>query len=582
MAANLNMTSFSPDTLVIPTPSSLSSSESRLTASISLTPYVLSLRTPFGTSHSASTQRTNALLTLNIQTGDEAVIESYGEVGLPPKKVGCYDSDDTDVRNHTETWWTSAVEQLTKDTCCLGQVYDPLTNVPARYCQPLRNQIASLRQVVAQASSGTSNTNTSTNTNPLSSSSLQQLFILHLFSSLDSYLASKPPTSTDAAFRCLVECTLFDAWGRIIQLPLSNMFGAEGRSSSNDNASDPATSSPSPSAAAPTSSALSLPSHPLPRSFYTVGMDSLDAMLANLDWGLDYTAFIKVKVDHRVDFLQELLPKIIDKMRNKFGDEGDDCGETPGFKISIDANAAWSDASVALRFLDVLRPFARYIHMVEQPFPLFRAKPIYVKLNEEQRNQARQQKTYNTNGEESDHHDGAAAAASSSNDPSSIRMKVVNGSWTLLSDAEFSSWIPVCHAFAEAGLPIYADESICTVEDVRALRPILSGVNVKLEKAGGYRRALSLLHVARHELRVDTWMGVMVGSSLNSTQACALMPFVLPHRMGDMDGALLTATETDRFQGGMAWDKGGRGTIRMEQLSKGGAGCMLKADVDKQ
>jgi hypothetical protein len=50
-----------------------------------LEPMVLDLAQAFGTSHSKTTQRTNALVTVSI--GD---VSGYGESGLPPKKRGIY------------------------------------------------------------------------------------------------------------------------------------------------------------------------------------------------------------------------------------------------------------------------------------------------------------------------------------------------------------------------------------------------------------------------------------------------------------------------------------------------------------
>lgn len=43
----------------------------------------------------------------------------------------------------------------------------------------------------------------------------------------------------------------------------------------------------------------------------------------------------------------------------------------------------------------------------------------------------------------------------------------------------------------------------------------MHGVNVKMEKAGGIRGALIAANKA-HELGLQVWIGVMVGSSLNS------------------------------------------------------------------
>jgi hypothetical protein len=55
------------------------------TCRLRLEPMVLDLAQAFGTSHSKTTQRTNALVTVSI--GD---VSGYGESGLPPKKRGIY------------------------------------------------------------------------------------------------------------------------------------------------------------------------------------------------------------------------------------------------------------------------------------------------------------------------------------------------------------------------------------------------------------------------------------------------------------------------------------------------------------
>lgn len=58
---------------------------SGLECTLTLQPMPLEMALPFGTSHSVTTSRTNALIsaTLDGKTG-------YGECGLPPKKKGIY------------------------------------------------------------------------------------------------------------------------------------------------------------------------------------------------------------------------------------------------------------------------------------------------------------------------------------------------------------------------------------------------------------------------------------------------------------------------------------------------------------
>jgi L-alanine-DL-glutamate epimerase-like enolase superfamily enzyme len=209
-------------------------------------------------------------------------------------------------------------------------------------------------------------------------------------------------------------------------------------------------------------------------------------------------------------------------------------------RISIDANSAWPSAKVAWEFLDMLKPFAAHICMVEQPFPLFRACPAYVDVE----------------------------AAKSGK-----RMQVQDGKYVDLPDETVESWAAAVKAYGEANLPIYADESICSVADLHALRPLLHGVNIKMEKAGGYRGALKLMEAARAD-GVRVWLGSMVGSSPSSSQAAHLLPLATPDCWGDLDGSLLTAESSDKFTGGMLWTQDGKGSIGMAQAY--GTACTRK------
>jgi L-Ala-D/L-Glu epimerase len=100
-------------------------------------------------------------------------------------------------------------------------------------------------------------------------------------------------------------------------------------------------------------------------------------------------------------------------------------------------------------------------------------------------------------------------------------------------------------------LPLYADESVQTVADLRKFAGLVQGVNIKLLKFGGFSGALELLAVAR-ELGCGTLLGSMIESSIGVTAAA--------HLAGgfdwiDLDGHLYL--ENDDFEG-LFYDPEGR------------------------
>ncbi|HEX9037056.1 MAG TPA: dipeptide epimerase [Ktedonobacterales bacterium] len=92
-------------------------------------------------------------------------------------------------------------------------------------------------------------------------------------------------------------------------------------------------------------------------------------------------------------------------------------------------------------------------------------------------------------------------------------------------------------------VPIIADESCVTVEDIPAMVGVVDGVNIKLMKCGGIHHALKMIHTARaHHLKV--MLGCMIESSLAITAAAHLSPLV---DYADLDGHLLISD--DPFEG---------------------------------
>ncbi len=88
-------------------------------------------------------------------------------------------------------------------------------------------------------------------------------------------------------------------------------------------------------------------------------------------------------------------------------------------------------------------------------------------------------------------------------------------------------------------IPVFADEACLRAASIPALAGAFHGVNVKLDKAGGLREALRMIHTARAcGLRV--MLGCMISSSASTTAAAHLSPLV---DFADLDGHLLVAND---------------------------------------
>jgi L-alanine-DL-glutamate epimerase-like enolase superfamily enzyme len=96
---------------------------------------------------------------------------------------------------------------------------------------------------------------------------------------------------------------------------------------------------------------------------------------------------------------------------------------------------------------------------------------------------------------------------------------------------------------AASPLPIVADESAVTIEDLDALVGIVDGVNVKLAKCGGPGPAARMLARAR-ELGFRTFLGCMEETSVGIAASAAVASLA---EWVDLDGCLLLAD--DPFDG---------------------------------
>jgi len=167
---------------------------------------------------------------------------------------------------------------------------------------------------------------------------------------------------------------------------------------------------------------------------------------------------------------------------------------------SIDANCAWTPEIAMEMLTDVLMPFKPRIYMVEQPFPVDVCT------------------TYRP------------------------------------------EWIKVKEMYNASGINIFADESVRTWEDVAPLQLYANGVNIKLEKCGGYCGALRLVDEATR-CGVEVWFGCMVGSNLNSTATAHLISLATEHGGSDLDGSILVARSSMVFDGGFVYAKESGGII---------------------
>lgn len=101
----------------------------------------------------------------------------------------------------------------------------------------------------------------------------------------------------------------------------------------------------------------------------------------------------------------------------------------------------------------------------------------------------------------------------------------------------------LAHLQAATDLPIVADESAVTIEDLDALVGVVAGVNVKLAKCGGVGAAKRMLERAR-ELGFRTFLGCMEETSVGIAASAAVASLA---EWVDLDGNILLAD--DPFEG---------------------------------
>ena len=312
-------------------------------------PLRVELRTPFGTAHSSTTTRTNALVRCVLAFHDDEdagrprrAVVGIAEVGLPPKKPGVYDAEYADV------------ERLVSEGVGPSGGTPDLSDLPA-WCLP------DARRAIREG---------------LRASACERALLAAL-ASIDAS-AHAPEPSLPAA-RAGLEVALLDAWAKLRGVSLRALLGF------------PSSPYPSPSPSrAPTR-------RDVVPSYYTVAAtpdDDLDAFLVNARWGLRRTPFIKLKVRASLEETAAALDAVVrlqDEIRaepdaDAGGDTSDDgttrTGSTTKMTpqkqrprrprrrwIVLDANASWTAATTedALAALSAHLPS---VAVLEQPYPV--------------------------------------------------------------------------------------------------------------------------------------------------------------------------------------------------------------------
>ena len=92
---------------------------------------------------------------------------------------------------------------------------------------------------------------------------------------------------------------------------------------------------------------------------------------------------------------------------------------------------------------------------------------------------------------------------------------------------------------ARSPIPVFADEACLRASAIPGLAGAYHGVNVKLDKAGGLREAVRMIHTAR-ACGMKVMLGCMISSSASTTAAAQISPLV---DFADIDGHLLIAND---------------------------------------
>lgn len=111
------------------------------------------------------------------------------------------------------------------------------------------------------------------------------------------------------------------------------------------------------------------------------------------------------------------------------------------------------------------------------------------------------------------------------------------------------NWEGMQVLYRESPLPLYADESCVSEQDVQRCKNHFHGINIKLTKCSGITPARRMIREA-HQLGMSVMVGCMNESTIGSAAIAHLLPFI---DQVDMDGPLLLAED---LATGISYDNG--------------------------
>ena len=585
-----------------------------LSVALECAPYVVDLRTAWKTSHSVSTQRKNALLTAEITTllssssseGESStgtdVIRGFGEVGMPPKNpLAGYFADYDDIFAYTNdaviatsprltpaaVQWLSGASTAPPAGCAPPTaVVTPLSPLTSQERDTIVLLVALLRlhdtrnctrgfEQYAKAErfgrSGVEGAIVDVLGKVLGAPShaVAEAWVEVIFATMRGGCDGDMPVK-----EYLVDMSLFRS-GRFVP---SHEFCLAASSPSAPSAEEEAAAKaaregltfvplnalcffhdrfvkkfiaavrkhtqPQP-IATPSSGVSSSSSY---KGFLTVGMADPAAMAAGVTEALTQTRFIKIKLDGDERLTYDRLMAVggaVAAFNAKFGNGKSDENEKSGtVEIVIDANCAWSPEKTTRFAANVgrLRDAASSSNgTAAAVVPLFVASEGSAEEEEEEAYTS----SFAT----------AAGVAALGGRTITLIEQPYAADFVVTTDADRLSLLPAWAAVRAAcnaqGLQLFADESVCSVEDLPALLPYVNGVNIKLEKCGGLLSAFEFVKAAEAEPAIAfTWVGIMVGSRLLCNNAGQLL---VRTRQGDVDGALLLTEASQQFAGGFEW-----------------------------
>lgn len=319
---------------------------------LSCEPYQLQLRSAFGTSHSSTTVRTNALIRVRVRssaTEEVSVWSGYGEVGLPPKKPNCYLANYDDIAHFFQLFCENVEKELSMYESSNQVIavdgdstplYDPFEVLRSSGGQSSANYFKLLSDHVSAVSSDSgSGGSASSSSSQLTLIKVLPVLLLKVLDTYEYVNDENQVLEYRLAAQCGIELAILDLWCQMAQTPLYSAIG------------------------------LSRPEGKA--SFYTVALnDNEREYRESVQFGLKYTKHLKLKLDGNVEKSIQLCQTVHDIYASTETNNGVKLPSVCTW--SVDANAAWTP-ELTIQFMQELEKYPdikQFMYMIEQPFPV--------------------------------------------------------------------------------------------------------------------------------------------------------------------------------------------------------------------